>query len=119
MLSHPLASKQREEALQVEILVLLETPSWCESTLLEDRLRAALRAISALSALRWSKMIFRRFLQSRTALFEMLRNTPLIICSDLLESALHWKSVLSTERFLGRKNVQKIYVLQEWHEMKF
>ena len=62
---------------------------WCESTLLEDLLRAALRVISALSALRCSKMIFRRFAQSRIASSEKLRNTPSIIFSDLLECALH------------------------------
>ena len=58
---------------------------------------AALRVISALSALRWSKMIFRRIAQSRIAFSEKLRNTPSIMFSDLLESVLHLgRSVPST-----------------------
>ena len=96
---------------------------WCESTLLEDPFRAALRVISALSALRWSKMIFRRFAQSRIAFSENLRNMPSINFSDLLDSALNLEirfiHKVFRERCLGRKNVQTIYVLREQHEMKF
>ena len=97
-------------------------PQWCESTLLEDHLRAALRVISALSALRWSKMIFRRFAQSRIGFSEKLRNMPSIIFSNLLESALHLEMSsihkVFRERCLGRKSVPNIYVLREQYEMK-
>ena len=56
------------------ILTLAQVQStsltWCESTLRADPFRAALRVISALSALRWSKMIFRQFAQSRIVFLE-------------------------------------------------
>ena len=48
---------------------------------------------------------------------------PSIIFSDLLESALNLeiRSIHNVfrERRLRQKNVQKIYVLRERHEMKF
>ena len=85
-------SSHDQESNQIPGHQLRDAPrQWCESTLLEDLLRAALRVISALSALRCSKMIFRRFAQSRITFSEKLRNTPSIIFSDLLESSLHWE----------------------------
>ena len=66
---------------------------------------------------------FRRFARSRIAFAEKLRNTPSIIFSDLLESALHLEigsiHKVFRERCFGRKNVQKNFVLREQHEMKF
>ena len=68
-------------------------------------------------------MIFRQSAQSRIAFLEKLRNTPSIIFSDLLEFALNLEirfiHEVFRDRCLGRKNVQKMYVLRERHETKF
>ena len=57
------------------------------------------------------------------AFSEKLRNTPSIIFSDLLESALRLEICfvheVFRECFFGTKNVQKIYVPRERHEIKF
>ena len=105
------AQRQQQRNKPKKSTKLSVVSQWCESTLLEDRLRAALRVISAVSALRWSKMIFRRFAQSRISFSEKLRNTPSIIFSDLLESALQLQigsiHKVFRERCLGRKMFKK------------
>ena len=89
----------------------------------QERDGSALRIISALSALRYFKMILRRFGQSRIAFSEKLRNTPSIIFSDLLGSVLRLEicsvQEVFQECFLRRKNIKKIYLLGELREMKF
>ena len=56
--------------------------------------------------------VFRRFAQSRIAFLEKLRNTPSIIFSDLLESALNSEIRLIHKVFRERcyEKMLKIYV---------
>ena len=89
------------------------------STLLEDPLRAALRVISPLSALRWSKMIFSRFAQSRNSFSEKKHALDHFFWSSWIRTSFgnpfHPQGVPRTR--LGRKNVQIIYFLRERHEV--
>ena len=96
-------------------------PRWnkkqCESTLPGDR-SCPSGDFSTFSAEKFQND-FRRFAQSRIAFLEKLTNTPSIIFSDLLESALNLEIRFHLQGVPRRKNVQKIYVHRERHEMKF
>ena len=97
-----LASKHREEASK-----------WCESTLLEDVARGALRAVSAPPARNFAFCVFGPFETSKNAFREKMGNTPSIIFLILqnLDSICELAQETSCHRALFReKNVEKIYV---------